>query len=65
MIDRAKIRFDLIKLADGVRILRLSEPQSGIALEKKLAATEAIVGQKEELLRAFEAALARIHLVGA
>ncbi len=39
MVDRDKIQFDLIKLAGGGRILRLTESRSGLALEKKLAPT--------------------------
>ncbi len=62
MVDRDKIQFDLIKLADGRRLLRLTEPQSGLALEKKLAPADAVVRQKEKLLGAFEAALARVEL---
>ncbi len=65
MVDRDKIQFDLIKLADGGRLLRLTEPQSGLALEKKLAPADAVVRQKEKLLRAFEAALARVELAAA
>ena len=65
MVDRDKIQFDLIKLAGGGRILRLTEPQSGLALEKKLAPADAVVRQKESLLRAFEAALARVELAAA
>ena len=57
MVDRDKVQFDLIKLAGGGRILRLTEPQSGLALEKKLAPANAVVRQKEKLLRAFEAAV--------
>jgi len=60
MVDRDKIQFDLIKPANGGRILRLTEPQSGLALEKKLAPTDAVVRQKEKLLSAFQAALARV-----
>ncbi len=62
MVDRNKIQFDLVKLADGGRLLRLTEPQSGLALEKKLAPADAVVRQKEKRLRAFEAALARVEL---
>lgn len=62
MVDREKIQFDLIKLLNGERLLRLTEPQSGLALEKKLAPADAVVRQKEKLLRAFEAALSRIEL---
>jgi hypothetical protein len=65
MVDRDKIQFDLIKLANGGRILRLTEPQSGLALEKKLAPADAVVRQKEKLLQAFEAALAHADLAAA
>ena len=65
MVDRDKIQFDLIKLADGGRLLRLTEPQSGLALEKRLAPADAVVRQKEKLLGAFEAALARVELAAA
>src|ERR1019366_10050679 len=65
MVDRDKIQLDLIKLAGGGRILRLTEPQSGLALEKKLAPADAVVRQKESLLRAFEAALARVEMTAA
>ena len=65
MVDRDKVQFDLIKLAGGGRILRLTEPRSGLALEKKLAPADAVVRQKEKLLRAFKVALARIELATA
>jgi hypothetical protein len=65
VIDLNKIQFDLIKLGSGERILRLTEPQSGLSLEKKLAPTDAVIRQKENLLRAFEAALARVELTAA
>ena len=35
MVDRDKIQFDLIKLAGGGRILRLTEPQSGLDFGKE------------------------------
>jgi hypothetical protein len=65
VVDRDKIQFDLIKLANGGRILRLTEPQSGLSLEKKLAPADAVVRQKEKLFRAFEAVLARVELAAA
>ncbi|MBW8863921.1 MAG: hypothetical protein JF609_03175 [Verrucomicrobia bacterium] len=61
MVDRDKIQFDLIKLVSGERIMRLTEPQSGLSLEKKLMPADAILRQKEKLLQAFEAALARVE----
>jgi hypothetical protein len=51
----------LVKLLSGGRILRLSELPSGLALEKKLAPTDAVVPQKERLFRAFAAALAGVE----
>ncbi len=59
MIDRSKIQFDLIQLTSGERLLRLTEPQSGLSLEKKLDSQRSVVRQKEQLLGVFEAALAR------
>jgi hypothetical protein len=65
MVNRDKIQFDLIKLVSGERLLRLTEPQSGLSLEKKLAPADAVVRQKENLLRVFEAALARAEALAA
>ena len=65
MADRATIQFDLVKLVGGGRILRLTEPQSGLTLEKKLAPADAVIRQKEKLLRVFEAALARAEMMAA
>ena len=65
MVDRDKIQFDLIKLLNGERILRLTEPQSGLALEKKLAPTDAVVRQKGKLFSAFQTVLARVELSAA
>lgn len=62
MIDRAKIQIDLIKLTTGERLLRFTEPQSGLALEQKLVASQPLVRQKERLLGVFEAALAQAEL---
>jgi len=62
MADRDKIQFDLIKLLTGERILRLTEPQSGLSLEKKLSPADAVARQKEKLLGIFEAALERAEL---
>jgi len=65
MTDRHNIQLDLIKLAGGARLLRLSEPQSGLSLEKRLDPQKPLVAQKEKLLGMFEAALARAELVAA
>jgi hypothetical protein len=65
MVDRDRIQCDLIKLLNGERILRLTEPQSGLSLEKKLSPADAVVRQKERLMGVFEAALARAELTKA
>ena len=65
MTERGKIQIDLIKLVSGERLLRLTEPQSGLSLEKKLDATQPVVRQKKRLLGVFEAALARAELSAA
>jgi hypothetical protein len=65
MADRGKIQIDLIKLIGGERLLRLTEPMTGLALEKKLDPQKPVVGQKEKLLDVFEAALARADVAAA
>ena len=65
MAHAEKIQFDLVKLLNGERILRLTDPKSGLSLEMKLKPAEAVVRQKDRLLQVFEAALARAKLIGA
>ncbi|MFN3408865.1 MAG: hypothetical protein ACK45B_07725 [Limisphaerales bacterium] len=65
MIDRNNIQIDLIKLVSGERLLRLTETQSGLSLEKKLDPQQPVARQKERLFGVFEAALARAALVAA
>ncbi len=65
MVDRDKVQIDLIKLAGGERLLRLSEPHSGLALEKKLDPQQSVAVQKESLFGVFEAALARAAVTAA
>jgi hypothetical protein len=60
-----KIQFDLVKLLNGERILRLTDPQSGLSLEKKLNPADAVVRQKDRLLQVFNAALVSAEKVGA
>jgi hypothetical protein len=62
MIDRGKIQVELIKLQGGERLLRLTEPQSGLSLERKLDPARPVIDQKKQLLSAFDAALARAEL---
>jgi len=65
MVDRSKIQIDRIKLAGGERLLRLTEPQSGLSLEKKLVPQKPVASQKEKLLGVFDAALARVEMMAA
>jgi hypothetical protein len=54
-----QIQMDLIKLAGGERLLRVSEPTTGLCLEKKLDPRQPVLRQKQRLVQAFEAVLAR------
>ncbi len=65
MVDHDRIQLELVKLRDGARILRLTDPQSGLSLESTLKTSEAVVRQKDRLLQIFDAALARAELIGA
>ena len=65
MVDHNKIQLDLIKLVSGERLLRLTELQSGLSLEKKLDPQKPVASQKEKLLGVFEAALAQAELAAA
>jgi len=64
MSTHDKIEFDLVKLLGGERVLRLTDPLSGLSLEKKLKPAEAVLLQKNRLLQIFEAALMRAELIG-
>jgi hypothetical protein len=57
-----QIEVELIKLAGGDRLLRLSHAPLGLVLEKKLDAKQAIARQKARLFGIFEAALAKAEL---
>ena len=59
MASRENIQINLVKLIGGERLLRLTDPESGLALEKKLDPKQPVVRQKERLLGVFEAALAK------
>jgi hypothetical protein len=59
MLDNRKTRLDLIKLATGERVLRLTDLQSGFSLEKTLSGGDIIARQKDRLVLMLEAALAR------
>ena len=49
----------LLKLTDGARIMRLSDPKSGLCLEKRLDPAESVARQKERWTQVFTATLER------
>ena len=65
MSNRDKIQVDLIKLAGGERLLRLTDLPSGLALEKKVDPRQPVLRQKKRLFSVFEAALTQAELTTA
>jgi len=60
------IQITLLRLKDGSRLLRLSEPETGLALERALNPSRPVLRQKQQLKALFEAMLQRSEvLVGA
>ena len=57
------IRVELLKLANGERLLRLEHPPSGLYLEKRLDASTPLVTQTTRWRKAFTSLLARELLV--
>ena len=47
------IQILLLKLADGARVLRLSEPVSGLCLEKRLDPKDSVARQKQRWEQVF------------
>ena len=62
MPDHSKIQIDLIKLANRERLLRLSEPDSGLSLERKIDNKRPVHDQKRQLIEIFGATLARAQV---
>lgn len=56
---KREIEMLLFKLADGARILRFSEPESGLSLEKRLDPKQSIARQKQRWKQVFAAMLER------
>lgn len=56
---KRNIELLLLKLADGGRILRLSEPRSGLCLEKRLDSQKSVARQKDRWKHVFVAMLER------
>jgi hypothetical protein len=62
MANRSALQIELVRPPGGERLLRLTEPLSGLALERKLNATRSVHEQKKQLLDVFEIALKRAEL---
>jgi hypothetical protein len=56
---KREIEMLLLKLTDGVRVLRFSEPSSGLSLEKRLDPQESVAKQKAKWRGVFVAMLER------
>ncbi len=54
-----EIQIDLVKLADGSRLLRLSEAASRLCLEKRLDPSASVLRQKKHWLDVFRDLLTR------
>lgn len=60
--DADNIEVELIKLANGARLLRFTDPKSGLTVERKLDPTASVSGQKDALAKVFQAAVAQANL---
>ena len=56
---KREVEMAMLKLVDGARILRLSEPESGLCLEKRLDREEPVLRQQRHWKHVFEAMLER------
>ncbi len=65
MNHREHIEVELIKLANGERLLRLADRESGLSLEKKLDLAKPVVRQKQQLRAVFESVLNQARLASA
>jgi hypothetical protein len=59
------IEIELIRLAGGDSVLRLTDPASGLCLQRILDRQKAVVAQKNNLMSVFQAALARAEVLAA
>ena len=55
----SEIQIDLVKLADGSRLLRLSDFSSLLCLEKRLDPSASVLRQKQHWLHVFRDLLSR------
>lgn len=62
MLNADNVQIDLIKLADGARLLRFTDRASGLSVERKLDSARSVDEQKKQLGEVFAAAVARAQL---
>ncbi|MBK8095334.1 MAG: hypothetical protein IPK32_26025 [Verrucomicrobiaceae bacterium] len=53
------VQIALLKLKDGSRLLRLTEPETGLALERTLNPRRPLLAQKQRLKALFESMIQR------
>jgi len=59
------IQITLLKLKDGCRLLRLTEPEMGLALERTLNPQSPLLAQKQQLKALFESMILRADVLRA
>ncbi len=57
------IQITMLRLKDGSRLLRLSEPETGLALERTLNPNRSLLRQKQQLKALFEAMIQRSEVL--
>lgn len=62
MANGDDIQIELVKLAGGERLIRLADPLSGLALERKVDPNRSVHDQKRQLVDVFKTALKRVEL---
>ncbi|HKP04347.1 MAG TPA: hypothetical protein VJU77_13425 [Chthoniobacterales bacterium] len=62
MLEENNVEVELVKLADGARLLRFTDAISGLSVERKLDAGRSVEKQKRQLRDVFEAAVKRAQL---
>jgi hypothetical protein len=59
------IQTTLLKLRDGTRLLRLTEPETGLSLERAIDPHCPLLKQKKQMQMLFEVTLARAEVLAA
>jgi len=59
------IVIELIRLESGDSVLRLTDPASGLCLQRMMDRQKAVLAQKNNLMSVFQAALAKAENIAA